>query len=472
MPHATETLQADSGGLEAREATPVLSSAPDDRDTAGHWRAVETLGRRAAHPGNPGRLIDDAAALLAEALDMPLALSAEWDPEAESLQVRLRNCGNSSPEPPRNCGHTRPEPNGSLAAHALASGRLAVAEDLGRDSRFAEPVLRRQGAVSAMAVPLRLGDARFGALAVADRQPRSFAGHERAFANTLGHLAAVTLARWRAEQQLDEHRRLAEGVLETLDAIVFTLDADWRILEANPACRRITGYEPDQLRGRRLWDLFPAPEEAEVLQGVLADLDPESLPLGSEAAVQTASGGRRPIAWSFRKLALAEDDDHRFIATGADLTEQRAAEARAERAEAAASAHAEGAAAGAGHAPEARPGDVPAESPFSPMPSPIHIDRRVKPRRSYPYAQRIAPIVDGTRPGLDEFVEVRCNDIAAGGFSFVSDGPPVSDTYVVALGCPPKVTYLVAQIAHVTRVQQDGQRRFLIGCNYIGRATY
>jgi hypothetical protein len=53
-----------------------------------------------------------------------------------------------------------------------------------------------------------------------------------------------------------------------------------------------------------------------------------------------------------------------------------------------------------------------------------------------------------------------------------SNTPPVSETVVVALGIPPKVSYLMAQIAHVNRVNKDGKRVFLIGCNYIGRARY
>ncbi|MHC4176720.1 MAG: hypothetical protein ACYSWU_04395 [Planctomycetota bacterium] len=81
-------------------------------------------------------------------------------------------------------------------------------------------------------------------------------------------------------------------------------------------------------------------------------------------------------------------------------------------------------------------------------------------------------MIDGTLPDRQTFTDVQCRDIAASGFSFLSPTPPASDTLVVALGAPPKVTYLVAQIVHVTRVEKRGQRKYVIGCHYVGRAAY
>jgi len=34
------------------------------------------------------------------------------------------------------------------------------------------------------------------------------------------------------------------------------------------------------------------------------------------------------------------------------------------------------------------------------------------------------------------------------------------------------MAFLAAQIAHVTRIEHDGRRRFLVGCNYVGRVVY
>lgn len=81
-------------------------------------------------------------------------------------------------------------------------------------------------------------------------------------------------------------------------------------------------------------------------------------------------------------------------------------------------------------------------------------------------------MADGRVPDPDEFVNTQCNDIAAGGFSFLCEKPPAADVFVVALGMPPRITYLMAQIRHVTRIEQDGRPVFVVGCKYTDRVDY
>jgi hypothetical protein len=110
-----------------------------------------------------------------------------------------------------------------------------------------------------------------------------------------------------------------------------------------------------------------------------------------------------------------------------------------------------------------------------PRKGPVHVDpvdRRKHPRIAYPYVQRIAPWTHGERPEPDAFTYVRCKDISASGFSYYGDEPPESDSFVMALGIPPLVTYVIAKIVHVTYVEDDGPDRCVVGCKYVGRAVY
>lgn len=102
----------------------------------------------------------------------------------------------------------------------------------------------------------------------------------------------------------------------------------------------------------------------------------------------------------------------------------------------------------------------------------ILTERRRCPRRSYPYYQRVAPIIGSRLPHPSEFVRVCCNDIAAGGFSFLASQPPPSHSLIVALGNQYSVTYVTAQVVHVTRVRRNGKYTYLVGCVYTGRARY
>ena len=78
-------------------------------------------------------------------------------------------------------------------------------------------------------------------------------------------------------------------------------------------------------------------------------------------------------------------------------------------------------------------------------------------RRAYPYKQRIAPVIEGKLPAHDEFEEVNCRDISAGGFSYFTPLKPDFKEIVVALGFPPSLTYLSADVMHGRPTEYDGQ---------------
>jgi PAS domain-containing protein len=449
-----------------------------DNGTPRRRRAIEALSRRVVPTGEPERLMNDAAALLAEALDLPLAGTAGLSPDGGTLRIRVQPSG----EPPSEPWETPATAEGALAAHALATGRSVVVPDLEKDPRFEDWLLGCCKARAALAVPLVLEERRFGVLLAADRRPRELRDDDVLWAESIAQVVSATLARWTAERHLEQQRRLAGNLLETLESLVFALDAQWRIVECNRACRRVMEREWDELAGRCFWDLFADAEQADLFRQVVEEGDPELAPFGSEAAMLTGVSGERQIVWSIREVSPVEDEPCRFIATGIDVTEQRAAEERARRAEVAAGnprippAPAAGGTAQPAHAagsPSTASGSGPAEiGPFGVLPDSANFERRRKPRRSFPYCQRIAPILDGKRPDLSEFQEILCNDISAGGFSFVSDASPASESYVVALGSPPKFTFLTARVAHVTPVKHEGRRRYLIGCHYVGRVVY
>jgi hypothetical protein len=109
---------------------------------------------------------------------------------------------------------------------------------------------------------------------------------------------------------------------------------------------------------------------------------------------------------------------------------------------------------------------------FSPEPVPSGEERRKRVRRAYPYSQMLAPIIDGKFPDRNEFQLVHCNDIAAAGFSYTTDAPPLYEMVVVALGLPPAVTYVTAQVIHITHQQEGGGWVYRVGCKFTGRATY
>lgn len=89
-------------------------------------------------------------------------------------------------------------------------------------------------------------------------------------------------------------------------------------------------------------------------------------------------------------------------------------------------------------------------------------DGRRHPRSAYPRLQMVAPVIAGRPPEQGDFREVRCLDLSAGGISFLTTEVPESGQYIVALGTPPNVIHLTAEVV------RDAPQR-LVGCRFTGR---
>ncbi|HUT09098.1 MAG TPA: GAF domain-containing protein [Thermoguttaceae bacterium] len=457
MDHVTEHSPVSAVGEAAVPSPPASTTTSVEQQEAGWLKRQEALvamGRRALASPEVSILMQDAAELLAEILDTEGSAAVEILPEADGLQMRLSfgKAGKAdTPDAVYRIGAAATE---SFAGHALQVAQPVVVEDLPHEKQFDDMVLRELKIKSGLAVPLSLQDRSFGVLMALSREQRRFDDEDVLFVETIAHLVAVTIARQQAERALAKERRRTAEVLQTVDALVVTLDPRWQVVDLNPSCRQATGFSLEEIKNREFWNVFPVPEEAEKLKRRLQGVRAGSSPVKYEGNLLTKHGQHRWVAWSCRSIAADDGSVESILVTGLDLTERHEAEKRAARAEQAAE--------------DARQGS---SGTFNRLPTPAS-ERRTRPRRSYPYRQKIAPIMEGNLPDLDRFEGIQCNDIAAGGFSFVCAAPPASDTLVVELGVPPKLSYLIAQVAHVTRVENDGQRQFIVGCNYVGRADY
>jgi hypothetical protein len=108
--------------------------------------------------------------------------------------------------------------------------------------------------------------------------------------------------------------------------------------------------------------------------------------------------------------------------------------------------------------------------PFGIIPQGPKGDRRQRSRRSFPYVQLIAPMIDGQMPDDHHFRPVRCRDISPTGFSYLSPTPPDFQDLMVALGGETTTTYMAARVMHATIVERDNQVAYIVGCRYLSRA--
>jgi hypothetical protein len=100
--------------------------------------------------------------------------------------------------------------------------------------------------------------------------------------------------------------------------------------------------------------------------------------------------------------------------------------------------------------------DVEADSPCA--------DQRANLRRKLMQLVHLAPFVDGTFPGSDDFEAVKGYDISEAGIAFYLSHPPTHEEYVVVLGSVLRPIYVRARVVRVAQKQM-----YLVGCRFVGR---
>jgi PAS domain S-box-containing protein len=476
-------------------AAPELVTSPLPASGAGpatlgaqrrRQEALVALGRRAIAPPDVTLLVQDAAALIAETLDVEQYGVAELQDD-QRLRVRVWALGDAGAARDERALHetfVSTACGESLAGFALGTAETLSVADLAVERRFADRWLLDQQVGAGVAVPLRLLDEAYGALLALSPRPRRFTPDDVLFAETIGHMVSTTIGRDRALKTLEQERTFTRTVLETVEALVMVLHPSGRIARVNRTFERTVGFRADEVRERPIWNFLLAPEEVAAVQAMLRRSAREIEPVEHESFVVTQPGERRRIRWSYATLNRAAGEGATIVATGIDVTAQRNAEARWQQLQAAADSPTPESAdsltsltADMPLPPTRRDESFPLardanSSPFHPLPPSPQSERRKRPRRMFSYFQRIAPYQGKKLPPPALFREVRCCDISAGGFSFVSARPPDHTDYVVALGAAPVVIHLSVRVAHVTPKRIDDRDVYLVGCTYLERVDY
>jgi len=130
----------------------------------------------------------------------------------------------------------------------------------------------------------------------------------------------------RVNEALEHERNLGAAILNTADALVVVLDREGRIFRFNQACEETTGWTSDEVRNRRVWDLFLTDEDVEPVKVVINDIHRGQFPRYHENHWLTKAGERRLISWSNTALCDSDGTVEYVVATGIDVTEQRRAE--------------------------------------------------------------------------------------------------------------------------------------------------
>jgi PAS domain S-box-containing protein len=144
--------------------------------------------------------------------------------------------------------------------------------------------------------------------------------------HALRQMEAIARSRQRIESALTVERNFVSTVLDTVDALVAVFDTAGRIVRFNRACEAASGYDFPSLVGRYLWDKLIPHADIPAAMEHFERLRSHGSPSVFENQWLHRDGSLRRIAWSASPLFDDLGQINFIIATGIDVTIQRAAE--------------------------------------------------------------------------------------------------------------------------------------------------
>ena len=425
---------------------PVLEGGPNS-ERAGenadaqslHSLALSAFGRRASSRPDLEILLHDAVGLMGETLGADLGGVSKVASDGRSFCFKLLDVAKREVVD-RGTQQLPRDPTASMAAYALTMGSPVFSSDLATEQRFKDHVLCGLGMACGLTVPLTVSEEQFGAIGVYSQRSREFAVEEMRFAESIGHLLSAFVGRTLAEQQLDRRERLSRGLMELLDTIVVTLDPSGNVLDMNRAGQELTGFALDELQGRPFLNALAVPGEAPLLDNLFRAVAAPPGRAELDAFVLAKDNHQRRLHWKAAAVTGAQGEQLGILLHGSCReVPESGGKARAA---------------------------VPA-SPTQAEPRTCFSDRRRSPRTVFEYPQLVAPMYANRPPRKEEFFEVPCRNISAGGMALVMPRVPSFKRLVIALGRRPDVVHLTAEIVRVT---EESEGQFLVGCRFTGRA--
>jgi diguanylate cyclase (GGDEF)-like protein/PAS domain S-box-containing protein len=125
---------------------------------------------------------------------------------------------------------------------------------------------------------------------------------------------------------LKGERNFVSAVLDHAGAMVVILNSEQRIVRFNRACEQATGYLFDEVKGKRIWELFIIPEEMEQVKAIFDKLAAGHFPVEYENQWLARDGDSFPIDWSSTVLLDQHGSVEYIVNVGHDITERKQVE--------------------------------------------------------------------------------------------------------------------------------------------------
>ncbi|MEG5234610.1 EAL domain-containing protein [Microcoleus sp. AT9b-C3] len=300
--------------------------------------AVAYLGQQALAETDLSALMDKAAVLIAQTLDVDYCQLLELLPSGHAFLLRA----GVGWQPGLVGSATVAASARSQAGYTLLWGEPTIVEDLRVETRFSElPLLHNHRAVSGVTVIIpgnrglgsNWGQAEpanssssqaWGILGVHSSQKRVFSQDDVYFVEAIANVLAAAIERIISQERLQMMERAIESCSNGI-AITDATVADNPIIYVNPSFERITGYRRDELMGKNCrflqgtdtdspaaQQLRTAIEEGRESQVILRNFRKDGTPFWHELSIAPVYNSRRHLT--------------HFIGVQTDITDRQRSE--------------------------------------------------------------------------------------------------------------------------------------------------
>ncbi|MBD1829694.1 EAL domain-containing protein [Microcoleus vaginatus GB1-A2] len=300
--------------------------------------AVAYLGQQALAETDLSALMDKAAVLIAQTLDVDYCQLLELLPSGHAFLLRA----GVGWQPGLVGSATVTASARSQAGYTLLVGQATIVEDLRVETRFSElPLLHNHRAVSGVTVivpgnrglgsnwgqaePANTSESQvWGVLGVHTSQRRVFSQDDVYFVEAIANVLAAAIERIGSQERLQMMERAIESCSNGI-AITDATVADNPIIYVNPSFERITGYRRDELMGKNCRflqgddtntpaakQLRIAIEEGRESQVILRNFRKDGTPFWHELSIAPVYNSRRHLT--------------HFIGVQTDITDRQRSE--------------------------------------------------------------------------------------------------------------------------------------------------
>ncbi len=130
-------------------------------------------------------------------------------------------------------------------------------------------------------------------------------------------------AEYDARHGLEAAQTLTNATLDTTNCIIMVTNLEGIVVRVNQATSVITGYDEEELLGRKVWETGITPSEADDVESLIMWPNRSGVPIVRESDSITKTGEKLRIVWNTKIVRDEQQQPMYAVMTGIDVTAER-----------------------------------------------------------------------------------------------------------------------------------------------------